>query len=118
MQDKFNVMSEKLKKEKENIEKVHSLKEQISEVNAQIEKAQREYDLNKAAELKYSKLITLQNQLSEAEKQVDNVKNGLLQNKVTEEGIRQVVSNQFARKRKGKDIKIARYFARKSCWTR
>ncbi len=92
MQDKFNVMSEKLKKEKENIEKVHSLKEQISEVNAQIEKAQREYDLNKAAELKYSKLITLQNQLSEAEKQVDNVKNGLLQNKVTEEGIRQVVS--------------------------
>ncbi len=92
LQDKFNVMSEKLKKEKENIEKVHSLKEQIANVNAQIEKAQREYDLNKAAELKYSKLITLQNQLAEAEKLVDNEKNGLLQNKVTEECIRQVVS--------------------------
>ena len=92
LQDKFNAMSAKWKKEKENINRVQNIKEQISEVNAEIDKAEREYDLNKAAELKYSKLITLQNQLAEAEKQVDSEKNMLLQSKVTEEQIREVVS--------------------------
>ena len=92
LQDKFNAMSAKWKKEKENINRVQNIKGQISEVNAEIDKAEREYDLNKAAELKYSKLITLQNQLAEAEKQVDSEKNMLLQSKVTEEQIREVVS--------------------------
>ena len=92
LQGKFNAMSAKWKKEKENINRVQNIKEQISEVNAEIDKAEREYDLNKAAELKYSKLITLQNQLAEAEKQVDSEKNMLLQSKVTEEQIREVVS--------------------------
>lgn len=92
LQEQFNAMNIKLKKEKENINKVQSIKEQISQVNAQIEQAQREYDLNKAAELKYSKLITLQNQLLEAEKLVEGEKNGILQSKVTDEEIRQVVS--------------------------
>lgn len=92
LQDKFNAMSAKWQKEKENINRVQNIKEQISEVNAEIDKAEREYDLNKAAELKYSKLITLQNQLAEAEKLVDSEKNMLLQSKVTEEQIREVVS--------------------------
>ena len=92
LQDKFNAMSAKWKKEKENINRVQNIKGQISEVNAEIDKAEREYDLNKAAELKYSKLITLQNQLAEAEKQVDSEKNMLFQSKVTEEQIREVVS--------------------------
>ena len=92
LQDKFNQLSAKWKKEKENINKVQLLKEQISEVNAQIENAQREYDLNKAAELKYSKLTTLQSQLAEAEKTVESEKNGILRNMVTDEEIRQVVS--------------------------
>ena len=92
LQDKFNAMSAKWKKEKENINRVQNIKGQISEVNAEIDKAEREYDLNKAAELKYSKLITLQNQLAEAENQVDSEKNMLLQSKVTEEQIREVVS--------------------------
>lgn len=92
LQDKFNAMSAKWKKEKENINRVQNIKGQISEVNTEIDKAEREYDLNKAAELKYSKLITLQNQLAEAEKQVDSEKNMLLQSKVTEEQIREVVS--------------------------
>ncbi|MGN1212608.1 MAG: ATP-dependent chaperone ClpB [Christensenellales bacterium] len=92
LQDKFNQLSAKWKKEKENINKVQLLKEQISEVNAQIENAQREYDLNKAAELKYSKLTNLQSQLAEAEKTVENEKNGILRNMVTDEEIRQVVS--------------------------
>ena len=92
LQSQFDVMNAKLKKEKENINKVQSIKEQISLVNAQIEQAQREYDLNRAAELKYSKLIGLQNDLKEAEKLVEAEQNGILQSKVTDEEIRQVVS--------------------------
>ena len=92
LKEKFDAMSAKWKKEKENINRVQSLKEQIAEVNAQIDNAQREYDLNKAAELKYSKLTALQSQLADAEKVVENEKNGILRNMVTEEEIRQVVS--------------------------
>lgn len=92
LQEKFNAMNVKLKNEKENINKVQTIKEQISLVNAQIEQAQREYDLNKAAELKYSKLIDLQNQLAQAEKLVESEQNGILQSKVTDEEIRHVVS--------------------------
>ena len=92
LNEKFNEMSAKWKNEKESINKVQSLKEEIASVNNQIEKAQREYDLNKAAELKYSKLISLQKQLEEAEKQVDSGNNKILQSKVTEQEIRQVVS--------------------------
>ena len=92
LKEKFDAMSAKWKKEKENINRVQSFKEQIAEVNAQIDNAQREYDLNKAAELKYSKLTALQSQLADAEKVVENEKNGILRNMVTEEEIRQVVS--------------------------
>lgn len=92
LQSEFQAMSAKLKNEKENINKVQLIKEQIASVNAEIESAQREYDLNRAAELKYTKLINLQNQLKEAEKLVEGTKNGILQSKVTEDEIRQVVS--------------------------
>ena len=92
LQSEFQAMSAKLKNEKDNINKVQLIKEQIASVNAEIESAQREYDLNRAAELKYTKLINLQNQLKEAEKLVEGTKNGILQSKVTEDEIRQVVS--------------------------
>lgn len=92
LQGEFQAMSAKLKNEKDNINKVQLIKEQIASVNAEIESAQREYDLNRAAELKYTKLINLQNQLKEAEKLVEGTKNGILQSKVTEDEIRQVVS--------------------------
>lgn len=92
LKDKFNEMNVKLKKEKENINNVQLIKEQIAQVNAEIDQAQREYDLNKAAELKYTKLLDLQKRLAEAEKLVEGEKNGILQSKVTDEEIRQVVS--------------------------
>ena len=92
LQERFNEMNVKLKKEKDNINKVQTIKEQISKVNAEIEKAEREYDLNKAAELKYTKLIDLNKQLKEAETLVETEKNGILQSKVTDEEIRLVVS--------------------------
>ena len=53
LQDKFRQMKAQWENEKNAISKVQSLREQIEQTNAAIEKAQREYDLNKAAELKY-----------------------------------------------------------------
>ena len=80
--------------EKKNISKIQKLKEKIDEVNADIEKAERNYDLNKAAELKYSTLPNLKKVLEQEEKEVEKTqgKNSLLRNKVTEEEIALVVS--------------------------
>ena len=49
-------MKEKWETEKRSIQRVQKLREEIEQVNADIERAQREYDLNKAAELQYGKL--------------------------------------------------------------
>lgn len=92
LQSKFDEMSAKWKNEKESINKVQQLKEQIANVNAEIESAEREYDLNRAAELKYSKLLTLQKELKEAEEKADSQKSNILKSKVTEEEIKLVVS--------------------------
>ena len=73
--------------------KVQTLREQIEQTNAAIEKAQREYDLNKAAELKYGKLPELQKQL-EAEEKLANEKkeDSLLRDRVTDEEIARIVA--------------------------
>lgn len=87
----FNSMKAKWENEKQSIEKVQKLREQIEQTNAQIEKAQNEYDLGKAAELKYGKLPPLQKELEEQEKIAESNKNTLLRNKVTEEEIARIV---------------------------
>ena len=68
LRDKFSSMKAQWENEKNAIGKVQTLREQIEQTNADIEKAQREYDLNKAAELKYGKLPELQKQLEAEEK--------------------------------------------------
>ncbi len=79
--------------EKKGINAVQDLRKQIEEVNNQIDKAEREYDLNKASELKYGKLPALKKQLEEAEKQGETAKETtLLRDKVTSEEIEKVVS--------------------------
>ena len=85
LQDKFHSMKAKWENEKNAIGKVQSLREQIEQTNAAIEKAQREYDLNKAAELKYGKLPQLQKQLEEEEKIAAAKKeDSLLRDRVTD----------------------------------
>ena len=59
MREQFHAMKAKWENEKANISKVQKLREELESVNAQIAKAEREYDLNKAAELKYGKLPSL-----------------------------------------------------------
>ncbi len=82
--------------EKSGVDKVRSLREQLETVKLDIERAEREYDLNRAAELKYGKLIQLQKDLETEEKrtaesQADS-KNRLLKEEVTEEDIAHIVS--------------------------
>jgi ATP-dependent Clp protease ATP-binding subunit ClpB len=91
--DTFNTMKARWESEKEAIGRVSSLREQIEQVNAQIERAERSYDLNKAAELKYGKLPNLKKELEALEVQAerDSGENRLLRDKVTEDEIAKIV---------------------------
>ena len=93
LQDKFRQMKAQWENEKNAISKVQALREQIEQTGAAIEKAQREYDLNKAAELKYGRLPELQKQLAAEEKLAAEKKEGsLLRDRVTEEEIARIVA--------------------------
>ena len=94
LREKFKEMKQKWEEEKKAILKVQKLKTKIDEVNAQIAQAERVYDLNKAAELKYSTLPQLQQVLAQEEKEVEKSqgKSKLLRNKVTADEISQVVA--------------------------
>ena len=93
MRDKFNSMKAKWENEKNAITKVQGLKSEIERINGEIARAEREYDLNKAAELKYGKLPSLTKELEEEEKIAEQAKSGnsLLRNKVTDEEIARIV---------------------------
>ena len=92
--DEFNEMKLRWENEKESIHKVRQLREQIEQVNADIQLAERNYDLNKAAELKYGKLPELQKQLETAENEAEKDPSArtLLRDKVTEDEIARIVS--------------------------
>ena len=93
LQDKFRQMKAQWENEKNAISKVQALREQIEHTNADIEKAQREYDLNKAAELKYGRLPELQKQLAAEEKLAAEKKEAsLLRDRVTDEEIARIVA--------------------------
>ena len=89
----YDEMKEKLNNEKASISKVQTLREEIQKVNSDIEHAERVYNLNLLAELKYGKLPELKKQLEEAEKESASVKSTtMLHDKVTEEEISKIVS--------------------------
>ncbi len=90
LKEKFDTMSAKWQKEKENINKINNLKAKIEQTNLAIEKSERDYDLSKAAELKYKTLPELQKELAELENLEQN--NNLLKSKVTDEEIAEIVS--------------------------
>ena len=93
LREKFSVMKDQWEAEKAKISTVQKLREEIEQMNADIEKAQREYDLNRAAELQYGKLPQLKAQLAEAERQMEAGKGkALLHDRVTEDEIARIVS--------------------------
>jgi ATP-dependent Clp protease ATP-binding subunit ClpB len=80
--------------EKGGVDKLRSLRERLEQTKLDIERAERDYDLNRAAELKYGKLIQLQKEIEGEEKRLaaSEQKNRLLKEEVTEEDIAQIVS--------------------------
>ena len=77
--------------EKKNINRVKDLKEEIDRVKNEMEEAERNYDFERLSELKYSRLQTLQNKLTEANRQAEQ-ESSSLKEEVTEEDIAEVVS--------------------------
>ena len=93
LKTKFDGMKAKWENEKEAIGKVQKLREEIEHVNSEIEQAERKYDLNKVAELRYGKLPELQKELQKEEELSEKGKeDGLLRNKVTEDEIAKIIS--------------------------
>jgi len=92
LREKAEVMKVQWEKEKELIKKIQSLREEIEKVRHEIELAERQYDLNKVAELKYGKLVELEKQLREEEEKLEKSGTRLLREEVTEEEIAEIVS--------------------------
>ena len=92
LRDEFNAGKAKWENEKNAIGKVQKLREDLEAANAQLEKAQREYDLEKAAQLQYGTIPDLKKQLEEQEGYAAQSKeDNLLRDKVTEEEIARIV---------------------------
>ena len=92
LRDDFKAMKAKWDNEKQSIERVQSIRSQIEDINRQIERAQNEYDLAKAAELKYGGLPGLQKELEKEEAAADSRQNTLLRDRVTDDEIAKIVS--------------------------
>ncbi len=94
MRDQFSEMKARWENEKTSITRLQKLREDIEQTNADISAAERNYDLNKAAELKYGKLPALKKELDEAEDAAEKQKekaDSLLRDKVTDEEIARIV---------------------------
>lgn len=92
MREDFKSQKAQLDNEKSAIVKVQKLREQKDKLNNEIELAERNYDLNKAAELKYGKLPQLEKEIEENELKLKQTGNALLHESVTEEEIARIIS--------------------------
>ena len=91
--EQFATLKARWETEKDAIKQVQSLREEMEKCNAEMEQAERSYDLNRAAELKYGRLPKLQEELSAAEAEMEKGKaEGLLRDRVTEEEIARIVA--------------------------
>ena len=92
MREEFKAKKAQWDNEKDAISKVQQLRADLEEANAQLEKAQREYDLNRAAELQYGQIPALRKALEEEERIASDSKaRSLLRDKVTEEEIARII---------------------------
>ncbi|MCD7867826.1 MAG: ATP-dependent chaperone ClpB [Clostridiales bacterium] len=92
LRDSFNVQKAQWDNEKHSVEKLQKLREQIEDVNRQIQKAQQEYNLEKAAELQYGELPRLQQQLEIEERSVKGSDRSLVHEAVTDDEIARIIS--------------------------
>ena len=92
MREEFNAKKAQWENEKNAIDKVQKYREELEQANAALEKAQREYDLEKAAELQYGKIPELRRALEAEETLAQHSKEAsLLRDKVTEEEIARII---------------------------
>ena len=92
LRDTFNTQKAQWDNEKHSVEKLQKLREQIEDINKQIQKAKQNYDLEKAAELQYGELPKLQQQLEIEEKQVKESDRSLVHEAVTDDEIARIIS--------------------------
>ncbi len=92
LKDEANNLKAKWENEKSSVEKVRNLKEEIEAIKNDIQVAERNYDLNKAAELQYGKLPAVQRELELAEQAASEKERKLIHEVVSEEEISQIVS--------------------------
>ena len=92
LKDKANNLKAKWENEKASVEKIRNLKEEMEKVKADIQMAQRNYDLNKAAELQYGKLPAIKKELETLEASASDKERELVHEVVSEEEISKIVS--------------------------
>ncbi|SET65684.1 ATP-dependent Clp protease ATP-binding subunit ClpB [[Clostridium] aminophilum] len=92
MNEKFNSDKAQWQNEKDSVENLSKIREEIDRVNGEIQTAQQNYDLNRAAELQYGKLPELQKKLAEEEERIKDEDLSFVHESVTEEEIARVVS--------------------------
>ncbi|MBC2851465.1 ATP-dependent chaperone ClpB [Cetobacterium sp. 8H] len=93
LMDKKSILKTQWENEKQDLNKVKDIKSEIEKVKLEILEAERKYDLNKLAELKYGKLATLEKELIEEQKRLEDVPaNRLVKQEVTVEEISEIIS--------------------------
>jgi ATP-dependent Clp protease ATP-binding subunit ClpB len=86
-----DALTARWQQEKSKVQRLRQLREQVEQTKAEIEQAQRNYDLNRAAELKYGKLVTLERQLQQETEQLSQ-RPLLIKEEVDEQDIAEVVA--------------------------
>ena len=94
LKEKSTQLSTQWQTEKDVIQSVQNIKEEMDQIRVQIEQAQRDYDYQKASELQYGRMSELEEELSAAEAQLNNVQQGgaMLKEEVDSEEVAQIVS--------------------------
>mgnify|MGYP002792568840 CR=1 FL=1 len=92
LREDFQIQKAKWDEDKKAVESVQSLRQEIEDLNKQIELAQRTYDLDRASEIQYGKLPQLKKRLEEEEAYIHNREGSLVREQVTDEEISQIVS--------------------------
>ena len=92
LREQFSKQKAQWDNEKHSVERVQKIREEIEQINNDIQKAQRSYDLEKAAELQYGKLPQLQKQLEEEEAHIKEKDLRLVHESVTDNEIARIIS--------------------------
>lgn len=92
LKEEFNNKKAQWENEKNSVDKLNKLREEIEDIRGQIKKAEREYDLEKVAELQYGRLPSVEKQLESEEQKIKSADLSLLHQNVSDEEISRIIS--------------------------